>query len=306
LFNYALRRIILLIPMLLGISIGVFLVLHLIPGDPARSAAGPDASEEDVEMIRKSYGLDKPLPVQYGLYLKKLIQGDLGRSFRTRRPVTQEIGQRLPATIELSVCAMLFAVLLGIPIGILSSLKPKTFLDNIVTYFAVFGISMPIFFLGLVLMILFSSVLTWLPPTGRGGIEHLILPGITLGLPYVATVARLTRSNMLDVLSEDYIRTARSKGLCERVVIYKHGLVNALIPVVTLLGVYFGRMLGGAVITETVFAWPGLGRYMIEAIVLRDIYVVQGTILVFAVSVVLVNLIVDLLYGFLDPRITYS
>jgi peptide/nickel transport system permease protein/oligopeptide transport system permease protein len=220
--------------------------------------------------------------------------------------VAQEIGRRLPATIELSACAMLIAVVFGIPIGILSSLKPKTLLDNIATFFAVCGISMPIFFLGLILMILFSSIFKWLPPTGRGGIQHLILPSLTLGLPYVATVARLTRSNMLDVLSEDYIRTARSKGLCEWIVIYKHGLINALVPIVTLLGLYFGRMLGGAVITETVFAWPGLGRYMIDAIIMRDIYVVQGSILVFAIAVVLVNLIVDLLYGLLDPRITYS
>ena len=292
--------------MLLAISIAVFLVLHLIPGDPARSAAGPDASEEDIDLIRKSYGLDKPLPIQYWIYLKKLVRGDLGRSFRTRRPVTQEIRRRLPATAELSACAMLIAVVLGIPIGIISSLRPKTLLDNIVTFLAVFGISMPIFLLGLILMILFSATLMWLPPTGRGGLAHLILPSFTLGLPYVATIARLTRSNMLDVISEDYIRTARSKGLNERIVVYKHALTNALIPVVTILGLYFGRMLGGAVITETVFAWPGLGRYMIDAIIMRDIYVVQGTILVFAVAVVVVNLVVDLLYGLLDPRITYS
>jgi ABC-type dipeptide/oligopeptide/nickel transport system permease component len=292
--------------MLLAISIGVFLILHLIPGDPARSAAGPDASEEDIDLIRKSYGLDKPLPFQYWIYLKKLVRGDLGRSFRTRRPVTQEIRRRLPATAELSACAMLIAVVLGIPIGIISSLRPKTLLDNIVTFLAVFGISMPIFFLGLILMILFSAILMWLPPTGRGGLARLILPSFTLGLPYVATIARLTRSNMLDVISEDYIRTARSKGLNERIVVYKHALTNALIPVVTILGLYFGRMLGGAVITETVFAWPGLGRYMIDAIIMRDIYVVQGTILVFAIAVVVVNLIVDLLYGLLDPRITYS
>jgi ABC-type dipeptide/oligopeptide/nickel transport system permease component len=292
--------------MLLAISIGIFLILHLIPGDPARSAAGPDASEEDVDLIRKSYGLDQPLPTQYWIYLKKLLRGDLGRSFRTRRPVIQEIRRRLPATAELSACAMLIAVLLGIPIGILSSLKPRTLLDNMVTFLAVFGISMPIFFLGLILMIVFSSIFMWLPPTGRGGIQHLILPSFTLGLPYVATIARLTRSNMLDVVSEDYVRTARAKGLSERIVIYKHALINALIPVITLLGLYFGRMLGGAVITETVFAWPGLGRYMIDAIIMRDIYVVQGTILVFAIAVVVVNLIVDLLYGILDPRISYS
>lgn len=294
-----------MIPMLFAISIGVFLILHLIPGDPARSAAGPDALEEDVELIRKSYGLDQPIYIQYYVYLKKLLQGDMGRSFRTRRPVLQEIRRRFLATAELSAAAMLIAVILGISIGIFSSSRPKSLLDKAVTVFAVFGISMPIFFLGLLLMLLFSSILMWLPPTGRGGIQHLILPSFTLGFPYVATIARLTRSNMLDVISEDYIRTARSKGLVERIVVYKHALVNALIPVVTLLGLYFGRLLGGAVITETIFAWPGLGRLMIDAIIMRDIYVVQGTILVFAVAVVLVNLVVDLLYGVLDPRITY-
>ncbi len=304
--QYVIRRIIMLIPMLFAISIGVFLILHLIPGDPARSAAGPDATEEDIELIRKSYGLDQPLYIQYCIYLKKLLHGDLGRSFRTRRPVIQEIRRKLSATAELSAAAMLIAVILGIPIGISSSLKPKTFFDSIVTVFAVFGISMPVFFLGLLLMFLFSSILVWLPPTGRGGIQHLILPSFTLGLPYVATFARLTRSNMLDVISEDYVRTARSKGLAERIVIYKHALINAMIPVLTILGLYFGRLLGGAVITETIFAWPGLGRYMIDAIIMRDIYVVQGTILVFAIAVVSVNLIVDLSYGVLDPRITYS
>ncbi len=304
--NYVARRLLILLPMLLAVSVAVFLVLYSIPGDPARMAAGPDASEEDVAQIRANYGLDRPIHEQYAIYLANLVQGDLGTSFRTRRPVLDEVARTLPATIELAAAAMAIAILLGVPIGIVSSLRPGGWLDNTITAFAVFGISMPGFFLGLILMVIFASNLYWLPPTGRGTWAHLVLPAVTLGLPYVATYARLTRSNMLDVLSEDYIRTARAKGLRRSTVIYRHALINAAIPLVTVLGIYFGRLLGGAVIVETIFAWPGLGRIMIEAIVQRDIYVVQGTILVFAVSVVLVNLVVDVLYGVLDPRISYG
>ncbi|WP_374447016.1 nickel ABC transporter permease [Stella sp.] len=304
--NYVVRRLLILVPMLLAVSVAVFLVLYSIPGDPARMAAGPDASEEDVVQIRANFGLDRPIHEQYAIYLGNLVQGDLGTSFRTRRPVLDEIRRTLPATVELAAAAMAIALLLGVPIGILSALRPGSWLDNTITAFAVFGISMPGFFLGLILMVIFSATLYWLPPTGRGTWAHLVMPAVTLGLPYVATYARLTRSNMLDVLSEDYIRTARAKGLARSTVIYRHALVNAAIPLVTVLGIYFGRLLGGAVIVETIFAWPGLGRIMIEAIVQRDIYVVQGTILVFAVSVVLVNLAVDVLYGVLDPRITYG
>ena len=304
--TYIARRLITLVPMLLAVSVAVFLVLYFIPGDPARMAAGPDASEEDVVQIRQNYGLDRPIHEQYAIYLFNLVQGDFGQSFRTRRPVLDEIARTLPATIELAAAAMLLAIAIGVPIGILSALKPGSWLDNVITAFAVFGISMPGFFLGLILMVIFAATLYWLPPTGRGTWAHLVMPAVTLGLPYVATYARLTRSNMLDVLSEDYIRTARSKGLARSTVIYRHALINAAIPLVTVFGIYFGRLLGGAVIVETIFAWPGLGRIMIEAIVQRDIYVVQGTILVFAVSVVLVNLVVDVLYGVLDPRITYG
>ena len=304
--NYILRRLLLLIPMLLGVSVAVFLVLQLIPGDPARMAAGPDASEEDIAQIRINYGLDKPMVVQYGIYLSRLLQGDLGNSFRTLAPVTEGIARTFPATLELTVAGMALAVLLGVPLGIYSALHPRGTADRMVTSIAVLGISTPGFFLGLCLMFLFSLKLGWLPPTGRGGLTHLILPSITLGLPYVATFARLTRSSMLDVLSEDYIRTARAKGLSWRKVTYRHALRNAAIPIVTVLGLDFGRLLGGAVIVESVFAWPGMGRYMVEAIMVRDIYVVQGTILIFAAVVVIVNLMVDLVYGILDPRISYS
>ncbi len=304
--NYLVRRLLMLVPMLLGISVAVFLILYLIPGDPARLAAGPDAAEEDVAQIRANYGLDQPAHIQYLTYLNHLLRGDLGQSFRTGRPVIEEVARTLPATVELAATAMLLAVVLGVPIGIYSSLHPRTLVDSLVTTLSVFGISMPGFFLGLLLMLLFSSTLMWLPPTGRGSLAHLVLPSVTLGLPYVATFARLTRSNMLEVLSEDYVRTARAKGLARGLVIYKHALINASVPLVTMLGIHFGRLLGGAVIAETVFAWPGMGRYMIEAIIMRDIYVVQGTLLVFAASVVIVNLVVDVIYGLLDPRITYS
>lgn len=304
--GYIVRRLAMLGPMLLVVSLAVFLIIHAIPGDTARLAAGPDATEADIAQIRIALGLDKPLPVQFLIYLQRMAEGDLGESFRTQRPVLSEIARTLPATIELAAAAMLLAVVLGVPIGIYSSLHPNTLADRSVTALAVFGISMPGFFLGLLLMLVFAATLAWLPPTGRGTWLHLILPSITLGLPYVADFARLTRSNMLDVLSEDYVRTARSKGLSRRIVVYKHALTNAAIPLLTVFGVYFGRLLGGAVIVETIFAWPGMGRYMIDAILQRDIHVVQGTILVFAVAVVLVNLVVDVLYGLLDPRISYA
>lgn len=301
--HYVLRRLLGFLPMALGVTLAVFLVLHAIPGDTARLAAGADASEEDVAQIRANLGLDEPLYVQYAVYLRNLVGGDLGRSVRTQRPVIEEIGRTFPATLELAGAAMVIAIVIGIPLGIAAALRPGTALDYGVTAFSVFGISMPGFFLGLLLMVVFASQLQWLPPTGRGTLAHLVMPAFTLGLPYVATFARLTRSNMLDVLSEDYVRTARSKGLTRTAVVYKHALLNAAIPLVTVLGIYLGRLLGGAVIVETVFAWPGLGRYMVDAIVQRDLWVVQGTILVFAMSVLLVNLLVDVLYGFLDPRI---
>lgn len=305
--NYVIRRLLLFVPMLAGISLAVFLVMHAIPGDLARMAAGPDAAEADIEQIRRNYGLDKPLHQQYFIYLQRVVlQGDLGDSFQTYAPVTESIARTLPATLELATAGMLLAVVLGVPLGIAAALKPRGLLDSALTALAVVGISMPGFFLGLLLMLLFASTLGWLPPTGRGSWQQLVMPAITLGLPYVATFSRLARSSMLDVLGEDYIRTAYAKGVARPRVVLRHALSNASIPLVTSFGMDFGRLLGGAVIVETVFAWPGMGRYMIDAIMVRDIYVVQGTILVFAALVVLINLIVDLAYGFLDPRITYA
>lgn len=304
--TYILRRLLTLPLMLLGVSFAVFLILHLIPGDPARMAAGPDATEQDVAQIRTNYGLDQPLTVQYAIYLKKLVQGDLGESFQTLAPVTEGIARTFPATLELTVAGMLVAMVLGVPLGVYSALHPRGAADRFVTSLAVLGISLPGFFLGLLLMLVFASMLGWLPPTGRGTWRHLVLPALTLGLPYVAAFARLTRSNMLDVLSEDFVRTARAKGLSWAKVTYRHAMRNASIPIVTVLGLDFGRLLGGAAIVETVFAWPGMGRYMVDAIMVRDIYVIQGTILVFAASVVVINLLVDVIYGIIDPRITYS
>ncbi|WP_176515254.1 ABC transporter permease [Pseudomonas faucium] len=304
--NYAIRRLLLLLPMLLGVSIVVFLVLHFIPGDPARLAAGPDATDADVEQIRQNYGLDKPLLNQYLIYVKNVASGDLGESFQTFTPVLEGIARTLPATLELTAAGMLLAVIIGVPLGIIAALRPRGVLDSTLTTLAVVGISMPGFLLGLVLMSVFSASLGWLPPTGRGGLQHLILPAVTLGLPYVATFSRLARSTLMDVLKEDYIRTAYAKGVPNYKVVLKHALSNAAIPLVTVFGMDFGRLLGGAVIVETVFAWPGMGRFLIDAIMARDIYVVQGTVLVFAALVVVVNLIVDLAYGFLDPRITYN
>jgi peptide/nickel transport system permease protein/oligopeptide transport system permease protein len=302
--DYAIYRISVLIPTLLAVSLAVFLVLHLVPGDAARNAAGPDAAEEDIELIREHYGLDQPLWQQYGIWLGKVAQGDLGESFRSRRRVLDELARRLPATFELAGSAMLFAVLLGVTLGVVASMKPNSWLDEAVNAFSALGISVPVFFLGLLLMLLFAARLQWLPPSGRGTVAHLVLPMVTLGLPYVATFARVARSTMLEVLSEDYIRTARAKGIPWRIVVWRHALVNATVPLVTLLGVYFGRLLGGAVIVETIFAWPGLGRYMVDAIIQRDLHVVQGCILVFATAIVVVNMLVDLLYSVLDPRIT--
>ncbi len=301
--DYAIYRIAVLVPTLFAVSLAVFLVLHLVPGDPARNAAGPDAEEEDIALIREHYGLDQPLWTQYGTYLVRVAQGDLGESFRSRRPVLDEVLRRLPATVELAGYAMIFAVILGVGMGVVASMRPNSWLDQIIGALSAFGISVPVFFLGLLLMMVFAARLQWLPPSGRGTWSHLVLPVVTLGLPYVATFARVARSTMLEVLSEDYIRTARAKGLVQRAVIWRHALINAAIPLVTLLGVYFGRLLGGAVIVETIFAWPGLGRYMVDGIIQRDLQVVQGCILFFATAIVVVNLMVDLLYSVLDPRI---
>ncbi len=303
---YVVRRLFLVIPTLVGVSIAVFAMVRLIPGDPALAMAGPHATPQYVEFVRHDLGLDQPLHVQYGRFLSSLLRGNLGNSTRTRRPVTAELWDRFPHTVELTLASLFIATVLGLPAGIISAAKRYSIFDNISMLVALIGVSMPVFWLGLMLMLLFSVTLGWFPSVGRGTLLHLFLPALTLGASSMAFVARITRSSMLEVLKQDYVTTARAKGLRERRVIYEHALKNALIPVVTVMGLQLGILLGGAVLTETVFAWPGVGRLMVDSIQARDYPVVQGAVLLLAVAFVMVNLVVDLTYGLLDPRIKYN
>lgn len=311
--QYVVRKLLSSILVLLGVSLAVFLILHLSPGDPARLLAGPEAYEEDIAAIRERLGLNDPLHVQYGRFLMGVLRLDLGNSFRTSRPVTQEIAARFPHTVELAVASILWSLPFGIAVGVFAARRPNSPGDGLSMGMALLGVSMPTFWLGLLLMLLFSYYLGWLPASGRGGSlltlegwRTIIMPALTLGSPAAAVFARITRSSMLQVLDLDYIRTARSKGLSEQRVTYRHALRNALIPVVTMAGLQFGSLLGGALVTEQVFAWPGIGTLLVNAILSRDYPVVQGCILVIAAVFVLVNLAVDLLYSLVDPRITYS
>jgi peptide/nickel transport system permease protein len=304
--QYAIRRLLQLVPVMLSVTVIVFLLLHLIPGDPAEILAGEGATIEDIQAIRTQLGLDKPLIVQYITYMKNIFKGDLGRSMRTRRPVLREIMDRYFNTILLAACSVVVMVFLGISTGILSAIKQYSWLDNVSMVVALFGVSMPVYWLGLMLMLLFSVYLGIFPTSGIGTFKNLVLPSITLGASATAVVARLTRSSMLEVIRQDYIRTARAKGLSEFIIIMRHALKNALIPVVTIVFLRFGVLLGGAVLTETVFAWPGIGWLMIDSIWARDYPVVQGCILMVAISFVIINLFTDLLYGFIDPRIRYQ
>ena len=305
-WEYIIRRLLLMIPVLIGVSLLVFSMVRLIPGDPATAIAGPHATPEFIEQVRVDFGLDKPMYTQYFIFMGRLLQGDLGISTFTRRPVTTEIWARLPNTVELAVASMGIASVIGIIAGIISATRRYSIFDNASMLVALFGVSMPVFWLGLMLMLLFSVMLGWLPAVGRGTIWHLILPAITLGAASAAIIARMTRSSMLEVLHQDFITTARAKGLRERIVVYKHALKNALIPVVTIIGLQLGTLLGGAILTETVFAWPGVGRLMVDSIMARDYPVVQGAVLLLAGTFVFVNLFVDILYSFLDPRIRYE
>jgi ABC-type dipeptide/oligopeptide/nickel transport system permease component len=304
--QYVIKRLLSTIPVLIGISLLLFFMLRMLPGDPAQVLAGQMATQEDIELIRHQLGLDRPIHVQYAFFLSRLVRFDLGRSARTQKLVTEEIWARLPNTFLLAVIAITLACLFGIPAGIISAIRPYTWIDYLVTSMAIFGISMPVFWLGLMLVVVFSVILQWLPAGGTGTWRHVILPSITLAAFVVAFIARMTRSSMIEVISQDYTTTARSKGLKERVVIIKHALKNALIPIITVIGLQFGLLLGGAVLTETVFAWPGLGRLIVDSILGRDYPVIQGTILVFGLLYILVNLVVDLLYAFVDPRIRYD
>lgn len=305
-YGYVVRRLLLAIPVLIGVSILVFSIIRFIPGDPARTIAGVHASPEYIEQVRREMLLDQPLHVQYFVYMRNLVRGDLGRSTFTRRPVTTELRERFPNTMQLAVTAMFIATLVGVGAGIVSATRRNSIFDNVSMVGALIGVAAPVFWLGVMFQIFFSVRLGWLPSGGRGTPAHMVLPALTLGLATAALIARITRSSMLEVLRQDFITTARSKGLNERVVVYKHALKNALIPVVTVIGLQFGTLLGGAVLTETVFSWPGIGRLMVDSILARDYPVVQGAVLLLAVSFVLINLLVDVIYAFLDPRISYG
>ena len=304
--QYVLKRLLSALPVLFGISLLLFFMLRMLPGDPAQVLAGQMASPEDITLIRHQLGLDRPIFVQYGIFLSRLARLDLGRSARTQSPVIKEVWARLPNTMVLAVAAITLACLFGIPAGIISASRPYTWIDYLFTSMALFGISMPVFWLGLMLVVIFSVVLHWLPAGGTGSWKHIILPSFTLAAFVVAFITRMTRASMMEALSQDYTTTARSKGLKERVVIVKHALKNALIPIITVVGLQFGLLLGGAVLTETVFAWPGIGRLIVDSILARDYPVIQGTILIFGLLYILVNLVVDIIYAFIDPRIRYD
>ena len=304
--NYLIKRLISTIPVLIGISLLLFFMLRMLPGDPAQVLAGQMATPEEIENIRHQLGLDRPIYEQYAVFLSRLVRLDLGRSARTQNPVIDEVWARLPNTLTLSVVAIALACLFGIPAGIISAVRPYSWVDYLVTLSALFGISMPAFWLGLMLVVVFSVVLKWLPAGGTGSWQHVILPSITLAALMIAFIARMTRSTLLETLSLDFTTTARSKGLPEKVVIIKHALRNALIPIITVVGLQFGFLLGGAVLTETVFAWPGLGRLIVDSILARDYPMIQGAILIFGLLYVFVNLIIDLIYAFVDPRIRYD
>jgi ABC-type dipeptide/oligopeptide/nickel transport system permease component len=307
---YVARRLLAAIPVLIGVTIAVFLLVHLIPGDPAAMIAGPDAPPEEVERIREELGLNRPLPVRYLHYVEGLLRGDLGRSLLTHRPIAGELRARFPATLELATASVFLSVVVGVPIGVGSAVRRYSFLDHASMTVALVGLSMPIFWVGIMLILIFALRLGILPVSGRGGpvwtlggLRHLILPTVTLAGASLAMIARLTRSAMLEVLRQEYVMVARSKGLSERVVIYKHALRNALIPVVTYVGLEFGALLGGAVVTESIFAWPGVGRFLLSSIEGRDYPAIQGSVLMLATVFVFVNIAVDLMYGFLDPRL---
>lgn len=305
-FRYVLKRLISTFPVLIGISLIAFFMLRALPGDPAQLIAGEMATQEVVESIRAQLGLDRPLYIQYALFVSRLIRLDLGKSARTGQPVIDEIWSRLPNTVLLAVTSTALACLLGIPAGIYSAVRFYTLSDYVVMVLALFGISMPVFWLGLMLIVIFSVKLHLLPAGGIGTIQHLVLPSLALASFSTAFIARMTRSSMMEVMGQDYITTARSKGLLEKVVIIKHALRNAFIPIITVIGLQFGSLLGGAVLTETVFAWPGIGRLIVDSISARDYPMVQGVVLVFAVLYILVNLLVDILYAYIDPRIHYD
>lgn len=332
--NYIIKRLLLLIPVLLGVSFLAFIMIHLIPGDPAQVMLGERATPQALAQLRQSLGLNDPLYVQYLRFLGHILQGNFGRSIMTQNPVLDDLASHFPATLELTIAAMFIAVVFGITAGTIAAVKQYSIFDNVSMVGALVGVSMPIFWLGLLLIWIFAQVLGWLPPSSRlsvatnlhsitnlnvldalltgnfpalaDALKHLVLPSLALATIPLSIIARMTRSSMLEVMNQDYIRTARAKGLTENVVIFKHALKNAFLPVLTVMGLQFGSLLGGAVMTETIFSWPGIGRMLYIAIMARDFPVVQGGILFIALLFVLINLLVDVLYKFFDPKIRYN
>jgi len=304
--RFLVRRLLLTIPVLLGVATLVFSLIHFIPGDPAQAMLGDSAAPEDIAELRERLGLDRPLYVQYLTFLNGLGRGDLGVSLRTNRPVAQEIAARMPATFQLAVAAMCLAVLVAIPLGIIAAVRAGTGVDYAATTVALLGISIPNFWAGPVLAIVFAVSLGWLPVSGSGTPAHLVLPAITLGAPLAAVLARMTRASVIEELRELYMLAARARGLSRSRAVLRHAFRNSLIPIVTVFGLQMGAVLTGAVITETIFAWPGVGRLLIQSITFRDYPLVQGCILMIAVTYVAMNLLTDLAYGFLDPRIRYE
>lgn len=332
---YLIRRVLLLVPVLVGVTLLTFTISHLLPADPISAAAGPQATEEQLQQLREEWRLDKPIYIQYIIYLKNLLHGNLGNSLYTRRAVSEDLKEFFPATMELTIFGMLVALFLGIIFGITSAVKRNTLIDHITRIFSLTWISMPVFWLGLLMIYVFFYKLGFLPSSGRlnpvisppthitgmyiidslltlnsrtliSSLKHIILPGFTLGLVLTGTITRMTRSSVLEILNKDYIKTARSKGLLETVVILRHVLRNALIPIVTIAGVLFGQLLGGAVLTESVFSWPGMGLYAVKAITFLDFEPIMGFTLIFAFIFATLNLIVDFMYAFIDPRIRYE
>ncbi|KTS35033.1 glutathione ABC transporter permease [Methylobacterium indicum] len=304
--TFFLKRLLGLLPTLAIVAVLVFLFVHMLPGDPARLAAGQDADQQTVELVRAELGLDRSLPEQFGRYFLNMARGDAGISIRTRRPVATEIGERFLPTLLLTLTSMAWAVAFGLVIGIVSAVYRNEWPDRLGMTLAVSGISFPAFALGMLLMQIFSVGLGWLPTVGAGSWQHYILPSLTLGAAVAAVMARFTRASFVEVLGEDFVRTARAKGLKERVVIAKHCLRNALIPVVTMMGLQFGFLLGGSIVVEAVFNWPGVGRLLVDAVNQRDYPVIQALVLMFSLEFILINLVVDLLYGLINPTIRYK
>ncbi len=304
--SYFIKRLFGLLPTLLIVAVLVFLFVHMLPGDPARLAAGPDADPQTVAMVRQDLGLDRPLPEQFVSFFTRMLHGDFGKSIRTRRAVSTEIAERFMPTLLLTLASMGWAVVFGMSIGVISAVFRKEWPDRIGMTIAVSGISFPAFALGMLLMQVFSVQLGWLPTVGADGWRHYILPSITLGAAVAAVMARFTRASFVEVMQEDFVRTARAKGLKERTVIAKHCLRNALIPVVTMMGLQFGFLLGGSIVVEVVFNWPGVGRLLVDSVTMRDYPVIQMLVLLFSLEFILINLVVDVLYGFINPTIRYN